>query len=811
MKITSSLIVCTLCTLLISLSTLGQYRISGFVRDSLTHEVLVGAHIIDSTKMRVVATDNNGYFSINAKPGNSLTVSFVGYKSKYFFAKPKGDTLVQLLLTPSNEIDEVVIKHTKRHTHSISTLSNVELQQIPSLGAKPDVMKAIQLLPGIQSQNEGSSTVLVRGGNPGENLYLFDNVALIYVNHLGGFTSVFNPDIINNINVYKGGFPAAYGGKLSSIIDIAQREGNVNNIKGSYSIGITDASFAAEGPTPIKHTTFIVTGRKTLIDPVMALASHLSGGGDNLVSYGFHDINGKFTWRPNARNTFSFNLYQGDDYLNYWYSEKSLSGSEKARLANIWGNWLLSTRWNRVHNPRLYSTQSLSFVRYRLNNFQNYSNTDTNEKFSFEKDYRSSVQDLSYKWDFKADLFKSWRLDFGIHSSYLRFSPNRIYISNHTGLKNENPINAFESAIYAENTWEIPKILNFRLGARVVNYFTKNYNAFRVEPRANIDISLSPDQSLNIGYMKTNQFSHLLFTQGEIMSSEVWVPADNTISPASTQQISGGWRGVLANGMFDVEVGGYYKTLENISTYAEGYKSLMGDGSWRAKVESGGEGKAYGAEVFIRKNQGKWTGFLGYSWSKAYRKYNGINNGIEYLFEFDRPHSLTLNVNRKLNQNLTLSASWVFHSGLPFTPVIGRQSVPSHINLNDGEPFYYEAFIYGDKNSARMRNYHRLDVAMHYSTYTRNGNRAQWTLAVYNAYNRSNPFSYIYTHDTSMEGLVPTPFFNGRQTYEPFSLYQVSFFPIIPTLSYKVFFGEGKPSNFKPREKRSLLQKLLYH
>jgi hypothetical protein len=263
--------------------------------------------------------------------------------------------------------------------------------------------------------------------------------------------------------------------------------------------------------------------------------------------------------------------------------------------------------------------------------------------------------------------------------------------------------------------------------------------------------------------------------------------------------------------MFDAEVSGYHKTLTNISTYAEGYSSLMGDGAWRTKVESGGEGRAYGAEAFIRKNQGKWTGFLGYSWSKAFRRYNRINDGVEYVFEYDRPHSLSMNISRKLNQNLTLSASWVFQSGLPFTPVIGRQNVPELRLLTDEEPDYYEAFVYGERNSARMKSYHRLDLALHYCTYTRYGNKAQWTFAVYNAYNRKNPFSYVYTHDTSMEGSVPTPFFSGRNTYEPFTLYQASFFPVIPTVSYKVFFGEPKPEGYAKRKKRSLLQKLLYH
>jgi hypothetical protein len=780
-------------------SVYSQVRVSGFVKDSLSREVLVGAHVIDSASKRVVTTDNTGFFSICVKPASRLSVSFVGYNDEVLCAKHFGDTLAEILLIPANNIDEVVVTHTKRQAHSVASLRNIELQQIPSLGAKPDVMKAIQLLPGVQSQNEGSSTILVRGGNPGENLYLFDNVALIYVNHLGGFSSVFNPDIINNINVYKGGFPSIYGGKLSSIVDIAQREGNATTTKGAYSIGITDASFVAEGPTAIKNSTFIVTGRKTLIDPIMALASKLSGGGDYIVSYGFHDFNGKFTWRPDSKNTLSLNLFQGDDYLNFWYSNKNKSGREKARLSNVWGNWLLSARWNRVHSARLYSTQSLSFVHYRLKNAQSYFNTNPSDKFEIERDYRSMVQDISYKWDFKVELFRNWGVDFGLQSSYLRFNPNKIKASSNTTAIGAEPINALESAVYAESKWELLKTLQLRLGARAVSFATPNYSNFRVEPRANIDIKLGENHSLNLSYMGTNQFSHLLFTQGNIMSNEVWVPADKDISPASSKQVSGGWRGFVNKGMFDVEVSAYHKTLTNIATYREGYSSLMGDGQWRSKVETGGEGEAYGVELFLRKTRGNWTGFVGYTWSKATRRYDNINNGRTFTFEFDRPHSLSVNLNRKFNDKLSLSASWVFQSGLPFTPVIGRQYVPSLTGLDD-EPYFYEAFIYGEKNSERMKFYHRLDVALYYTSYSKRGNRVQWSFAVYNAYNQMNPYSYIYTHDTSQGGnLVPSPF-SGN--VEPFTLYQFSFFPILPTVSYKVFFDDYKLYKSRKAQKK---------
>lgn len=784
-----------------------QIRISGFVRDSLTREVLVGAHIVNEKVSRAIASDNNGFFSISLSENDWVTVSFIGYTPKLIKASEGNDKLFEVLLSPGKEIGEVVFTHQRKQNFNISKLSNIELQNIPSLGAKPDVMKAIQLLPGIQSQNEGSSLIMVRGGNPGENLYLFDNVALIYVNHLGGFMSVFNPEMINNIDVYKGGFPAKYGGKLSSIMDITQREGNPNRTKGSLSVGITDASFSVEGPGFAKNSTFLFTGRKTLIDPLMALASKIAEGG-YIVSYGFHDVNGKFTWRPDERNTLSLNLYQGDDYLNFWMNQSTSMATEKSRMGNFWGNWLVSARWNHVHSPKLYSTQSLSYVRYRLNDRQKYSYKGVDDSYGYSKKFHSSVQDISYKLGFRYEMLSRWTIDFGAQSSFLQHRPNSIFLSGSAEPKTETVVNSIESAIFAENRFSILGVIDLRIGARGVGYTTKGLTKFDIEPRASADITLTRNHNINLSYMGINQYSHLLFTAGNIMSNEVWVPAEKDIKPAHSEQVSVGWRGLFAKGMFDAEVNLYHKTLSELSTYREGYTNLMGDGNWRSKIESGGKGEAYGAELFLRKNYGDWTGFLSYTWSKATRKYENINAGKEFVFDYDRPHCASISLSRKLSEKLQLSAAWVFQTGLPFTPVIGRHITPSLQYDEDANPFYYEAFIYGERNSARMSHYHRLDIALHYTTRTKKyGYKAQWSFAVYNAYNRRNPYYYYFNHNASSEIYVPSPYWE----YQPLSLYQISYFPIIPSVSYKLFF-DGERRNKKPEsEKKDFLKRILYY
>ncbi|MFP4367332.1 MAG: carboxypeptidase-like regulatory domain-containing protein, partial [Bacteroidales bacterium] len=562
-EITKLLSIVTLVLVISTTNLMAQTRVSGFVRDSLTREVLIGAHVIDSTTNRAVVTNNNGFFSISSTVGNQLTFSFVGYQPKTIIIDKSAGSLMEVLLSPGTDIDEVVVTHISRPAFNISSLSSLDLQQIPSLGAKPDIMKSIQLLPGISSQYEGSSLISVRGGNPGENLYLFDNVAVIYVNHLGGFMSVFNPDMINNIDIYKGGFPSRYGGRLSSIMDIAQREGNPNTLSSSLSVGITDLTYTVDGPINfIENSSFMFTGRKTLVDPLLGLLTFMNDASRNIMAYGFHDFNGKFTWRPNPESTLSFNLYQGDDYLGIFYKKSNDDYIKKARYTNIWGNWLLSARWNRVHRPGLYSSQSLSFVRYRLREKQVYQNTESDHPY--RRRYLSAVQDISYKWGWKADLNRNWNMDFGLQSSYFRHLPNRITITDQDRHGLDSVTNSLETGIYMDNNWTIGRILQLRAGARGVGYLSDGFSKAYLEPRFNLDINLTRNHTLNLSYMEVTQFSHLLFTSGSINNNEVWIPSDKDINPASSRQITAGWRASFNEGLFDAEVNVYHKTLENL-------------------------------------------------------------------------------------------------------------------------------------------------------------------------------------------------------------------------------------------------------
>jgi len=786
--------------MLFSIQTQSQTRISGFVRDKNSGELLIGATIINLDKHQGTVTDNNGFFTIVVSPPCSLEISFVGYSDVILKIMSVHDDLMGIVMEPSTKIDEVVVRARRPIKPNIASLNNIELRQIPSLGGKPDVLKSLQLLPGIQSQNEGTSRLIVRGGDPGQNLYLFDGVPVIYVNHLGGFMSVFNPDIINTIDLYKGGFPARFGGRLSSVVDIAQREGDQSSLKGSYSIGITDASFTVEGPLSMKNTNFIVTARKTMIDALMASFSRISEGNDFVVAYGFHDLNGKFTWKPDARNSLHLNLYQGDDYLNFWSNKKNGDEREKSHLKNVWGNWLASARWNRVISSKVLMTNSLSYSRYRLKNNLSFSVTDATESSEFQRKYLSSVEDLSWRSNFKFQLLNNWKAEAGIQTSFFTHNPNSTYQSNFTVQPFTEKLRTLESVLFLDNKIDLFNCIEANLGLRGVSYTTKGFQHFSLEPRLNLNFRITKTHHLNLSYMKVTQNAQLLVTTGDIMSNEVWVPADSRIAPAQSEQLSISWNGSWYHNMFESEVSAYHKTLDNLATYKEGFTSLMGDADWQSKIIAGGQGKSTGIEVLVRKTFGDWTGFASYAWSHTTRLYPELNRGQEYLYEFNRPHTASLNINHRFNDKWSLNMTWVYQTGLPYTPVIGRQYTLGTDPDGNGNLSQYETLLYGERNSVSMRNYHRLDVGLSYNKLTRNNRKATWTFSIYNLYNRHNPLYYFY--DPNAEGGYEYP--QHWSQFKPTNLYQMSFFPILPTVSYKVFFDEDRVKRIKkPAKERA--------
>jgi hypothetical protein len=788
--------------LLISSAIIAQstVHLSGFVKDKTTGESIVGAIVKDSISQNITISDYNGYYSCYVKLPGTVQISYIGYKTINYSSFDSHDTIINFELEQSNDIKEVIVI-AERQNSNISSLNKNEIFQIPTIGGNNDIGKSLQLLPGILSTKEASSVLTVRGGDPGQNLYLFDNVPVIYVNHLGGFMSVFNSDIINNIDVYKGAFPSAYGGKLSSVTDIVQKEGDVSGLKGSFGIGITDASFSIEGPLKNKNTSFIVTGRKTLIDGLLALLSSAIDGNNVIALYGFHDINAKFTWKPDTRKKFTVNLYQGDDYLKYWLKEDDYNSNQKYKMSHNWGNILMSIQYQKMYDSGLLFKNSISYTRYRLKDNMNSSIIDGTGIIDNNEFRLSGVQNFSYKSSLKKLINPFISTELGFESSLLFHLPE--YNNNS---ETKNYIKSSENALFIENKITFLKTNTAFVGFRQVYFINSGFNYFSFEPRLSLNIHINSRNSLNFSYMKISQYSQLMQTQGDIMNNEIWIPANKIVLPAYSNQITCGWNSKQFLSIFSAEMNVYYKTMYNLSTYKEGYFGFSGDVDIYSKIETDGTGIAKGIELLLKKNAGNITGFLSYSISNSSRQYPNINNGNPYMFEFDRLHSLAFTLNYKINKKLNINAVWVFQSGLPYTPAIGRQLVQSLEPDENSEFKYYEALIYGVRNSERLKDYHRLDIGINYEKITKRNRKAILSLSVYNVYNRHNPFYYYFNSNGTPEIINP----EYTDTYKPVSLYQISFFPVFPSISYKVFFDKNNNKTNNKTFKQNIL-KWLYH
>ena len=462
--------------------------------------------------------------------------------------------------------------------------------------------------------------------------------------------------------------------------------------------------------------------------------------------------------------------------MNFWSSNES-NANEKGKLLQAWGNWLLSGRWNHVVSPRLFVNNMFSTTNYRLKINQEFTSGNQIDSIDYKSLYLSRVNDLSFRSDWQYKITNNYNLDFGIKLTALNHIPNKISQSDILAQSYEQ-ILSYENAVYFSNQVTLFSFIDADIGLRAVSFINNGYSKFGIEPRINLNFHIFSAQTLNLSCQKVNQFAHLLLTNGAILKNEIWVPADENIEPSTSVQYAVGWKAGFAKGRFDTELNLYYKELNKLASYKEGYSNLLGDGGWRNKIETGGVGKSLGLEFLLRKNKGNWTGFFAYTLSKTTRQFDKINRGEEFVFDYDRPHSASINVSRKLSEKWSASASWVYQTGLPFTQVLGRQYIP------DGTDGYKEVLIYGERNSATMQDYHRLDLGFTCKKINRKGLKAEWNYSVYNAYSRHNPTAYYYnTHPMNIEWDS-----SNKSTYEPLNLYKVSFFPIIPTVSYKVYF-----------------------
>ncbi|MEM8897562.1 MAG: TonB-dependent receptor [Bacteroidota bacterium] len=810
----------------LSFPLLGQkYTVSGYLSDDTNGEKILNATVFDSRTRKGALTNTYGFYSLTL-PKDTVRLVFtqVGFATKVYTFELNRDTTININLDQlAIEEVEIIAEDVKRVVDqtqmSVIEIPVDQIKRLPALMGEVDVIKALQLMPGVQSGNEGSSGLYVRGGSPDQNLILLDGVPLYYVSHLGGFFSVFNADALSSVQLYKGGFPARFGERLSSVLDIRMKEGNMKKFEGEGSVSLISAKASFQGPIQKDKTAFIISARRTYIDLLSRPLSKAASNGEASVGYFFYDLNGKINHIISDKDRLYLSFYLGDDRFSgtnkYSDTEGNETYEEKFKIGLNWGNRLAAFRWNHLWSDRLFSNLTATYTRYQLKTFAdgsvNITENGTTQNETFGLDYRSQIRDLGIKLDFDFYPSPSHEIKFGLFSTNHRFEPSTFGSKVKTADTqiDTSIVSAidytWESGIYFEDNFKIGRNFSMNLGARATHYNVDDMNNVYLQARAAARLKLTDDISLKGSYSQMTQFVHLLANSGVGLPIDLWVPATGRVPAQDSWQAAGGISVSLWKDQFELSLEGYYKEMNGLITFKEGQNLLISGeptDSWENQVEIGGKGEAYGMEFLLQKKRGKTTSWLGYTLSWNWRQFDNVNNGLRYPFKYDRRHDISLVVTHKVNDRISLAGSWVFGTGNAITiPTGGFANINSGLTaMREGYgTFYFTDRSYADqlltglgyyeggtelfedgRNGFRMQSYHRLDLSIEFTKEKKWGQRT-WSFGVYNAYSRLNPFAYYFSNQVTYN--------EATQQFETTrKLKKITLFPIIPSVAYKFKF-----------------------
>ncbi|MCD4794887.1 MAG: TonB-dependent receptor [Bacteroidales bacterium] len=788
------------CILLLHLFSYSQkHTISGYVENAESGEKLAGAvvYIADAVNLGTMA-NAYGFYSITVPDMKvKLTASYIGYATQVVEFNLTKDTLIIFSLTAANEIEEVEIFGRKTEAEKTEMgkidISIKTIKTIPALLGEVDVLKAIQLLPGIQSGTEGTSGFYVRGGGPDQNLILIDGVPVYNANHLFGFFSIFNADAISDVSITKGGFPARYGGRLSSVLDIRMKEGNIKKISGTASIGLISSKFMLEGPIIKDKTSFLISARRTYIDilswPIQKIYMNKQEEGTKSRSgYYFWDINAKVNHKFSDKDRIYLSVYTGKDkaYANIEDAWEEYKDEFKSNLN--WGNITSAFRWNHILGKKLFSNVILSYSRYKfgIEMSEKSTNTNTDEFEEFAFGYSSGIEDYAGKIDFDYNPSPNHNIKFGANYIYHTFSPgiqamkfdsNEENLHIDTTFGNSN-IYASEYSVYVEDEISIFKNFKANIGFHYSGFYVSDTLYQSYQPRISARYLITPKWSVKAAYTEMAQYLHLLTNTSIGMPTDLWIPVTDNIKPQKSTQYAFG-SAYSING-YDISIEAYYKTMSNMIEYKEGASFFGGFGEegeservWENKIETDGKGTSYGIELLIKKNVGKTTGWIGYTLSKTDRQFSNISFGEWYPYTYDRRHDIGIVITHKFNDRIDIGATWVFGTGNATTLALERYQALSPVSSFYGEMYFEEVTLehIEERNNFRMPAYHRFDLGVNFRKQKKHGKRT-WSVGAYNVYNRKNPFFLRFGRDD-----------NGDR-----ALFQYSLFPIIPSVSYRFDF-----------------------
>lgn len=781
----------------------GTITISGHVVDAESKETLIGATVYAPESQQGAYTNSYGFFSLTTKKTvKTLRISYIGYESKTITIDPSNREPLSIELKPQGTLEEVVVTEERKQLHApqtgaISVPVHI-IKTTPALLGESDLMKALQLMPGVQGGSEGSAGVHVRGGGADENLILLDGVSLYNVDHLLGFFSVFTPEAVKRVDLYKGNFPARFGGRLSSVIDVRTNDGNMQRYKGAVTIGLLSSKAQIEGPIVKDRTSFNVSMRRTYID---ILAKPFIPQ-DHRGGYYFYDFNAKLHHKFSSKDQLYFSLYHGRDRfyygMNHQFSKRMFDGSDEDDRIPIefkvdtelhWGNTLGALRWNHVFSPKLYSDLTLSYTRYHfLFGVENDITSRDNEVSYTKLDYKSGIEDLGIGWN--AHYYATPKLEFRFGADYIRhqFKPESfgtklrgeaskdieevsVLLKN-----NRDDIAAHHAALYAESKVQALRNVELNLGVRAALFSVDGKPYTSIQPRFAMDWRIMPGFNATIGYAKMVQNVHLLTSSAMTLPTDLWVPATKYLEPMSSDQMSLGMNYKFGAGWY-VTLEGYYKNMNHILEYKDGASFIGSSIGWENKVESG-IGRSYGVEAVLMKQTGRTTGWVGYTLSKSERQFpsGSINQGRWFPYKYDRRHKFNVVMSHKLTEGIELSTSWEFYTGGVITLPYERMEIihPSDV----GRHRYAEesAGYIPERNNFRLPSTHRLNVSVNFSTRYQSGAEGIFNVSLYNAYNAKTP-SFVVPRDLVSSGYM-----------RPNRVTKVTILPIIPSLSYTYKF-----------------------
>lgn len=760
-----------------------KYTISGYVKDAASGETIIGANISVKNFLKGVTSNQYGFYSLSLPEGEyEIAVSNIGYNTFESTIKLQHDTTFIVNLSVKATLQQEVVVVSKKRESNVKgaqmgkvTLPIEQIKSIPAFMGEIDLLKTIQLLPGVRNAGEASAGLYVRGGGPDQNLIMLDDAVVYNSGHLFGFFSVFNSDAIKNVSLIKGGMPAQYGGRLSSVLDVAMKEGNNQKLQLDGGIGLIASRFSVQGPIKKNKASFILSGRRTYVDvlakPFVKKTSQFYGSG-----YYFYDLNAKLNYQISDKDRVYVSGYFGRDVFTFKNSRQGLN-------VNIpWGNSTGTIRWNHVFNNKLFvNTTAL---------YNDYNFLFSGKQDDFEATLSSGIRDIGLKQDYDYYPASGHKIKFGGQYTYHRFYPS--VVSGRQDTVVFDPLNAqtkfsHDAAIYLQDDWEVSEKLNVNAGIRysifqqIGKYKRYTTDAFGnrldsivygagqavktyggAEPRLTLRYSLKNGSSLKFAVTRNLQYIHLVSNAGTTLPTDIWVPSTYNVQPQKSWLYAAGYFRNFKDNQYETSLEVYYKSMKNQIEYREGYTPNTLKDTEEDFVF--GNGYSYGAELFVNKVKGRLTGWVGYTLSWTWRKFDSLNSGRRYPAKYDRRQDLSVIATYSLNKKWKFSAAFVFGTG-------NAATLPQRFYIVGG----VLTQEYSDINQYRLPSYHRLDISAILTPKSKPGKKvkSEWVFSIYNVYSRQNPY-FIYF---AQEG-------NPLAGTQKVQAKQVSIFPIIPAVTW---------------------------